>query len=109
MLVSLAHDFYDIDHLDKVVGEMKIMGAPTIRAIDCSDYYAAVEGCHRLRAAHALGITPNFDVIDIDDLSNGLDSLMSEIPGLDLDNGDDATVDWFLSDATRRHLIDFDL
>ena len=108
MLVSLVHDFFEPAHLEQVKKEMLELGAPTIRVIDCCDYYSAVEGCHRLRAAKALGLVPKFVVIDIDDdLSNGLDSLMSEIPGLDLDNGDDSTVDWFLSDATRRALIEF--
>jgi len=59
------------DHLTKVIAEMETMGAPTIEVVDCSDYYMALEGSHRLAAAHALGLKPILtihgqdDVIDI--------------------------------------------
>jgi len=55
-------------HLAKVKAEMIAMGAPTIRVVDCGDYLMALEGCHRIAAAHALGITPNLCVIDQDEI-----------------------------------------
>ncbi len=54
------------DRLAGVVAEMKELGAPTIRVVDCGDYLMALEGSHRLAAAHSLGILPNFVVIDQD-------------------------------------------
>ncbi len=50
------------DHLLAVTEEMRAMGAPTIRVVDCGDYFMALEGSHRLAAAHNLGLTPNFEV-----------------------------------------------
>ena len=44
--------------LMQVIAEMKVMGAPTIQVVDCGDHYMALEGSHRLAAAHALGLTP---------------------------------------------------
>ena len=58
--IALLHKHYDQEHLETVKSEMVEMGAPTVRAIWSEMYgmWLAVEGCHRLRAAHALGITP---------------------------------------------------
>ena len=48
-----------------IMGEV---GAPTIKVVNCTDYYMALEGSHRLAAAHALKITPVFEVYEQDDL-----------------------------------------
>lgn len=53
--------------LEAVISEMRVLGAPTIRAIDCGDYLMAMEGSHRLAAAAALGLTPDFVVFEQDD------------------------------------------
>jgi hypothetical protein len=50
------------DHLEAVKAEMEALGAPTIRVVDCGDYYMALEGSHRLAAAAALGLTPELIV-----------------------------------------------
>lgn len=55
------------EHLEAVKAEMIELGAPTIRVVDCADYYMALEGSHRLNAAKALGIEPNLIVFDQDD------------------------------------------
>lgn len=55
------------DHLEAVKAEMMQLGAPTIRVVNCSDYYMALEGSHRLNAAKALGIKPNLVVFEQDD------------------------------------------
>ena len=58
--IALLHNQYRQDHLDKVIEEMTTLGAPEIRCIwaECYDLWLAVEGCHRLRAAQKLGLTP---------------------------------------------------
>ena len=53
--------------LETVKAEMQMLGAPTIRVINCGDHYRAIEGSHRLAAAADLGIIPNFVVIEQDD------------------------------------------
>lgn len=60
MEIALFHKHYDETHLEEVKAKMLTLGAPKIRAIwsDAYDMWMAVEGCHRLRAAAALGIRP---------------------------------------------------
>lgn len=55
------------EKLAGVIEEMKTLGAPTIRVINCGDYYMALEGSHRLAAAAALGLTPDLTVYEQDD------------------------------------------
>lgn len=43
-------------HLDMVVAEMALLGAPVVRAVNCGDFWAAIEGSHRIAAAHKLGL-----------------------------------------------------
>ena len=57
----------DLEHLEAVKAEMIKLGAPTVRVVDCSDYYMALEGSNRLNAAKALGIEPNLIVFGQDD------------------------------------------
>lgn len=65
MKISLYHNHYNEQHLEEVKLEMVKLGAPSVRAIwsECYGMWMAVEGCHRLRAAKELGITPT--IIDI--------------------------------------------
>jgi len=60
MRITLYHNHYNEQHLEAVKAEMETLGAPTIRCIwsEIYEMWMAVEGCHRLRAAAALGITP---------------------------------------------------
>lgn len=46
---------------------MQAAGAPTIRAWWAGDHWRALEGSHRLAAAHALGLTPVIEQMDLDD------------------------------------------
>ena len=55
------------DRLEVVKAEMATLGAPTIRVVDCGDHYMALEGSHRIAAAHALGLTPELVIYDQDD------------------------------------------
>lgn len=55
------------DKLAGVVAEMRTLGAPTIRVVNCGDYYMALEGSHRLAAAAELGLRPILSVYEQDD------------------------------------------
>lgn len=68
MTIHLTHADYDAAHLAAVSEEMRTLGAPTIRAIrgDVNVWYA-LEGCHRLRAAHALGLIPTIEEVEYSD------------------------------------------
>jgi hypothetical protein len=104
--IALAHDHYSEEHLQEVIEEMKILGPPVIRAVwqECWDMYVALEGCHRLRAAKALGLIHIIDEIDYDDVCD-LDLRDPEL-GLDFDN--DGTVGQFIDEASYRATIIFD-
>ena len=90
MKISLAHNHFEMDHLVAVMQEMQELGAPTIRVMYITgDLYQAIEGCHRLRAAAALGITPI-----IEELEFG--TLRKDVEGLDYEDGccdDDEVID----------------
>ena len=90
MYIALVHDHYSEEHLAEVIEEMKKLGAPKIRAVwmECYDHWAALEGCHRIRAAKELGLTPEIIELDYDDIAD-ID-LRDKTLGLDLDN--DGTV-----------------
>lgn len=70
MTIVLLHSDYDKDHLAKVTAEMRELGAPTIKAIwsECHGIWFALEGCHRLRAAEALGLAPQIEEYEVEDL-----------------------------------------
>lgn len=48
------------DHLENVIADMRVMGSPVIRVISIDGRYLALEGSHRLEAAHILQIAPTF-------------------------------------------------
>lgn len=73
LTIALVHSYFDEAHLETVKAEMQAMGAPEIKCIWSEVYglWLAVEGCHRLRAAKALGLCPvvvdvsNDETVDI--------------------------------------------
>lgn len=75
MKLVLLHNHYDQNHLNSVIEEMKVLGAPTIRCYDLGfdGLVQAIEGCHRLRACEVLGITPELDFVDGDTLLSDID------------------------------------
>jgi hypothetical protein len=76
MQIALVHDHYDQDHLEKVIEEMKVLGTPSIKAVwsEAYGFYCAIEGCHRIRAAKALGLVPEIvEVDESDDIAPGTD------------------------------------
>jgi hypothetical protein len=52
------------DHQAKVLEEMRVLGSPTIRAIETAHGLIALEGGHRLAAAEELGLTPEIEIIE---------------------------------------------
>ena len=90
MTTVIAINATDADHLACVMAEMESLGAPTIRCIrdDASGVVLALEGSHRLAAAYALDIAPNFVLLADDDL------ITCEEIGFD-DNG------WFDGEPAR--------
>jgi hypothetical protein len=56
--VYAKHLPYEDGHLGEVVGEMRRLGAPTLRVIWYDGKLMALEGSHRLAACHHLGLTP---------------------------------------------------
>lgn len=58
----------DATHLAEVIKTMRVLGPPTLRVVDCGDYYQALEGSHRLPAALQLGLTPILVVHDQDEV-----------------------------------------
>ena len=112
MQIALYHGHYDPKHLSHVKEKMREMGAPTIRCIyiECHDIYAALEGCHRLRAAHALGITPEIELINCcDDI---LDIPVRDVLGLtgeDYDNyGEDVIISDVIYSVPSAFILDFE-
>jgi hypothetical protein len=58
----------DVDKKNDVIKEMRVMGSPTIRVVDCGDYYMALEGVHRIAAAAELNLPLDLDILEQDDL-----------------------------------------
>jgi hypothetical protein len=76
MTIALVHKHYDDAHLEEVKAEMANLGAPVIKAVwmECYGLYAALEGCHRIRAAKDLGLTPIIDEVEYsNELADGMD------------------------------------
>ena len=82
------------EHLARVTEEMRVLGAPRIRVVDCGDHFFALEGTHRLHAAAALNLTPEFDVLDQDALVDA-DSLDWQ----DLQRGEQYTAGELVAEA----------
>ena len=98
MKVALLHDHYDTTKLDAVIADMKVMGIPTIKAVwsEAYDMWVALEGCHRLRAAQSLGITPDIEEVEYSD----------EV--ITMDSGDDYTISEIVDDAYRSRVLSFE-
>lgn len=60
MTIVPLHHYFRQSHLERVIEQMRTLGAPKIRACHdpVSGAWFALEGTHRLRAAKALGLTP---------------------------------------------------
>lgn len=60
----------DADHLEAVKAQMLELGAPEIRCVrdEAQGIFVALEGSHRLAAAHELGIVPVLKVLEGDEM-----------------------------------------
>jgi len=94
----LLHSHYDASHLAAVTAEMADRGAPTLRAIrrDESTVWL-LEGCHRARAAVALGLTVELDCIDYDSLDPDA-PLCDQLPGIDTESTPDEITSGMIDD-----------
>ena len=64
--IYAKHEPYKNGHLEKVLNEMIVKGPPTIKCIDYRNRLYAIEGSHRLAAAHYLGMVPSVDLVSQD-------------------------------------------
>lgn len=105
-MIALVQDSYNEQHLRHVVEQMRKLGAPTIMAVwvECYDGWVALEGCHRLRAAAALRLTPIISPVDYDDEeSTTLANLLQDYDG----DNKDITVADIVDDAARATWLEF--
>lgn len=112
MKVILLHNDYNEQHLIEVRQEMQTLGAPKIHAVwmECYCAWQALEGCHRLRAAKELGLTPTIIPVEWSETRK-----VAEIVDVDMDN--DLTIEElcdrcyncvqisFLTFLTKRHNV----
>jgi hypothetical protein len=101
--IALLHDHYDVDHLKAVVSDMRTMGAPIIRAVDLGEgVWAALEGCHRIRAAAELGLTPVLVPVEYSE------TVTTDDLGMTADfDGDTWTIAQLVDDAWQREIVRF--
>lgn len=100
MQIALIHNHFDEQHLKAVKAEMQVLGAPTIKAVwmECWGVWAALEGCHRIRAAADLGIVPEIVEVDYSDEMTTADI------GVDL-GGDVWTIAELADEANTKTII----
>ena len=101
--IALTHKHYTDEHLAEVTEEMKTLGAPAIRCIWSEMYgiWMAVEGCHRLRAAYELGLTPTIiDISDDEQVTYQYDGYDITVDVIDL-------AEELTDNAPRTKLLDF--
>jgi len=87
MKIALIHNHYNEDHLEAIKTEMETLGTPTIRCIwsEVYDMWLAVEGCHRIRSAADLGLTPIIqDISETETVIIQIDEINTEVNVIDL-------------------------
>jgi len=67
--VYAKHEPYGPGEKRAIVSQMMELGAPTIRCVEWRGELYALEGSHRLMAAHILELTPVLEVLEADRLS----------------------------------------
>lgn len=101
MNIRLPHSHFDPNHLSLVKKQMLTLGAPVIKAINCGEYYVALEGSHRIRAAKELGLVPIIDEVDFDE-----DAMTDDI--IPVQYQDNLTLREIVDSSYRSIQIDFD-
>lgn len=105
MQIALIHKQYDEARLEAVKSEMQVLGVPTIKAVwmECWGVWAALEGCHRIRAAVELGLVPEIDEVEYSE-----DITTEEIGLGDAFGGDVWTIAELVDDACSKPIITFE-
>ena len=105
MQIALTHEHYDEAHLEAVKAEMQALGAPTIKAVwmECWGVWAALEGCHRIRAAAELGLVPEIDEVEYSE-----EVTTDEIGLGDAFGGDTWTIAEIADGACKATIITFE-
>lgn len=103
MRITLYHKHYDNQHLEAVKAEMQKLGTPTIRCIwnETYELWMAVEGCHRIRAAKALGITPVIQDITNDEM------ITIQIDGDDVEVSVEKLAEELSDDVWKAEIVEF--
>lgn len=104
MNIILFHNHFDAKHLENVTAQMQKLGAPTIKAVwmECFSAWVALEGCHRIRAAYSLGLTPEIDEIEYSETET-LNSI-----GVEHECDEDYTIASICDDAYANDMIEFE-
>lgn len=102
MQIALMHSHFSGSHLEKVKSEMIDLGAPTIKAVwmECWGVWAALEGCHRIRAAYDLGFYPEIEEVEYSE-----DLFLSEVGVI---NDDDYKICEIADKANAATIINFE-
>lgn len=103
MIIALVHDHFDVDKLEAVKAEMATLGAPVIKAVwmECFAHWAALEGCHRIRAAMELGLVPVINEVEYSE-----ETTLAEL-GCD-DSDDGYIIAQIADDSYRAETIAFE-
>ena len=101
--IVLLHSEYDKAHLAQVTAQMRELGPPTIKAFydHGNGIWIALEGCHRLRAAESLGLMPEIEEIEVEDMGQVINEVF---PGM---LEDDYTFEQLLNCGCNPKMIDF--
>ncbi len=104
MEIALFHKHFDEEWLTHVKTQMLELGAPEIKCIWSEIYgmWLAIEGCHRLRAAKELGITPI-----IIDITND-ETTIQQIDGIDTVVNVAELAQELNDDAWKSEILSFD-
>jgi len=104
MQIVLLHKHFSEKHLIAVKNEMQLLGPPIIQAIwsECYGMWIATEGCHRIRAAHQLGLIPKIeDVTESERVIIQIDGIDEEVDTLEL-------LEELQDTAYQSEIVDFD-
>lgn len=101
MRIALIHNHFDQEHLNKVAEEMQTLGAPEIHAVwhPLYEHWVALEGCHRIRAAEKLGLTP--EIIEVEYSDEMLSSIIEP-------DQDDYQISEICDDSHNAVIIEFE-
>jgi hypothetical protein len=99
--IKLVHAHFDAEHLETVKAEMARLGSPVIHAVDLGDsLYQALEGCHRIRAAAALGIPVSLELVGYSD-----ELVSSVVDGFD----GDCTIEELCDDCRNVAIVEVEV